>query len=151
MGTSIEKYVNNGNFNWTMGEQTGSVFRDMENPASVPSSLGVPYPDDYSEFNDFNGWDQGGVHFNSSIINKVAYLIAKGGTHNGVTVKGIGEDKMFDIFYYANTDELNMTSNFKELRSACIRVATNKYGANTAEVQAVQKHLMQQKLSNLEI
>ena len=24
MGTSIEKYVNNGNFNWTMGEQTGS-------------------------------------------------------------------------------------------------------------------------------
>ncbi|MBG9578419.1 bacillolysin [Bacillus thuringiensis] len=139
MGTSIEKYVNNGSFNWTMGEQTGSVFRDMENPASVPSSLGVPYPDDYSEFNDFNGWDQGGVHFNSSIINKVAYLIAKGGTHNGVTVKGIGEDKMFDIFYYANTDELNMTSNFKELRSACIRVATNKYGANSAEVQAVQK------------
>ncbi|MDR4419938.1 M4 family metallopeptidase, partial [Bacillus paranthracis] len=139
MGTSIEKYVNNGSFNWTMGEQTGSVFRDMENPASVPSSLGVPYPDDYSEFNDFNGWDQGGVHFNSSIINKVAYLIAKGGTHNGVTVKGIGEDKMFDIFYYANTDELNMTSNFKELRSACIRVATNKYGANSAEVQTVQK------------
>ena len=151
MGTSIEKYVNNGNFNWTMGEQTGSVFRDMENPASVPSSLGVPYPDDYSEFNDFNGWDQGGVHFNSSIINKVAYLIAKGGTHNGVTVKGIGEDKMFDIFYYANTDELNMTSNFKELRSACIRVATNKYGANTAEVQAVQKAFDAEKLSNLEI
>ena len=58
---------------------------------------------------------------------------------------------MFDIFYYANTDELNMTSNFKELKSAYIRVATNKYGANTAEVQAVQKHLMQQKLSNLEI
>lgn len=56
-----------------------------------------------------------------------------------LTVKGIGEDKMFDIFYYANTDELNMTSNFKELKSACIRVATNKYGANTAEVQAVQK------------
>ena len=53
---------------------------------------------------------------------------------------------MFDIFYYANTDELNMTSNFKELKSACIRVATNKYGANTAEVQAVQKHLMQQKI-----
>ncbi|MEM5660764.1 M4 family metallopeptidase [Bacillus cereus] len=39
-----------------------------------------------------------GVHFNSSIINKVAYLIAKGGTHNGVTVKGIGEDKMFGYF-----------------------------------------------------
>ncbi|PEA80228.1 M4 family metallopeptidase [Bacillus pseudomycoides] len=139
MGTAIEKYINNGKFNWTMGEQTGSVFRDMANPSSVPSSTGVPYPDDYSEFNDFNGWDNGGVHFNSSIINKVAYLIAKGGTHNGVTVKGIGEDKMFDIFHYANTDELNMTSGFSELRSACLRVAANKYGANSTEVQAVQK------------
>ncbi|MES9672413.1 M4 family metallopeptidase [Bacillus pseudomycoides] len=139
MGTAIEKYINNGKFNWTMGEQTGSVFRDMANPSSVPSSTGVPYPDDYSEFNDFNGWDNGGVHFNSSIINKVAYLIAKGGTHNGVTVKGIGEDKMFDIFYYANTDELNMTSGFSELRSACLRVAANKYGAKSTEAQAVQK------------
>ena len=139
MGTAIEKYVNNGAFNWTMGEQTGAVFRDMANPSSIKSSAGVPYPDDYSEFNDFNGWDNGGVHFNSSIINKVAYLIAKGGTHNGVIVKGIGEDKMFDIFHYANTDELNMTSDFSELRAGCIRVATNKYGANSAEVQAVQK------------
>ncbi len=73
------------------------------------------------------------------LLIKLRISLHKGGTHNGVTVKGIGEDKMFDIFYYANTDELNMTSNFKELRSACIRVATNKYGANTAEVQAVQK------------
>ncbi|ABS22459.1 hypothetical protein Bcer98_2209 [Bacillus cytotoxicus NVH 391-98] len=52
-------------------------------------------------------------------------------------MQGIGEDKMFNIFYYANTDELNMTSNFKELKVACIRVATNLYGENLAEVQAV--------------
>lgn len=139
MGTAIEKYINNGNFNWTIGEQTGSVLRDMKNPSSINYSNGVPYPDDYSKYNNLNGEDDGGVHFNSSIINKVAYLIAKGGTHNGVTVKGIGEDKMFDIFYYANTDELNMTSDFSELRSACLRVATNEYGANSAEAQAVQE------------
>lgn len=139
IGTAIEKYVNNGTFNWQIGEQTGSAMRDMKNPSSVSSPYGVPYPDDYSEFNDFNGDDEGGVHFNSSIINKVSYLIAKGGTHNGVAVKGIGEDKMFDIFYYANTDELNMSSNFSELRAACMKVATTKYGANSPEVQAVQK------------
>ncbi|MBJ7961248.1 M4 family metallopeptidase [Bacillus cereus group sp. N28] len=139
MGTAIEKYINNGNFNWTIGEQTGLVLRDMKNPSSINYSNGVPYPDDYSKYTNLNGEDDGGVHFNSSIINKVAYLIAKGGTHNGVTVKGIGEDKMFDIFYYANTDELNMTSDFFELRSACLRVATNKYGANSAEAQAVQE------------
>ena len=52
------------------------------------------------------------------LSNKVAYLIATGGTHNGVQINGIGENKMFDIFYYANTDELNATSNFAELRVA---------------------------------
>ncbi|HFK1788825.1 TPA: M4 family metallopeptidase [Bacillus pacificus] len=139
MGTAIEKYVNNGEFNWTIGEQSGSVLRNMKDPSSVKFFDGVPYPDDYSKFSDLNGEDNEGVHFNSSIINKVAYLIAQGGTHNGVTVNGIGEDKMFDIFYYANTDELNMTSNFSELRLACLKVATNKYGANSIEVETVQK------------
>ncbi|WP_144611420.1 M4 family metallopeptidase [Bacillus cereus] len=139
MGTAIEKYINNGAFNWTIGEQSGSVLRNMENPSSIKFFDGVPYPDDYSKYSDLNGEDNEGVHFNSSIINKVAYLIAKGGTHNGVTVNGIGEDKMFDIFYYANIDELNMTSNFSELRIACLKVATNKYGANSNEVEAVQK------------
>ncbi|MCH4566140.1 M4 family metallopeptidase [Bacillus sp. ES1-5] len=139
MGTAIEKYINNGEFNWTIGEQSGSVLRNMENPSSINFFDGVPYPDDYSKYSDLNGEDNEGVHFNSSIINKVAYLIAQGGTHNGVTVNGIGEDKMFDIFYYANTDELNMTSNFSELRLACLKVATNKYGANSIEVEAVQK------------
>lgn len=71
------------------------------------------------------------------LSNKVAYLIAAGGTHNGVQINGIGENKMFDIFYYANTDELNATSNFAELRVACIRVATQKYGKQSTEVQAV--------------
>ncbi|MGD6888226.1 M4 family metallopeptidase [Bacillus mobilis] len=139
MGTAIEKYINNGEFNWTIGEQSGSVLRNMENPSSIKFFDGVPYPDDYSKYSDLNGEDNEGVHFNSSIINKIAYLIAQGGTQNGVTVNGIGEDKMFDIFYYANTDELNMTSNFSELRIACLTVATNKYGANSIEVEAVQK------------
>ncbi|MFC8055024.1 M4 family metallopeptidase [Bacillus cereus] len=139
MGTAIEKYINNGEFNWTIGEQSGSVLRNMKNPSAVKFFDGVPYPDDYSKYSDLNGEDNEGVHFNSSIINKVAYLIAQGGTHNGVTVNGIGEDKMFDIFYYANTDELNMTSNFSELRLACLKVASNKYGANSIEVEAVQK------------
>ncbi|MGN4443681.1 M4 family metallopeptidase [Bacillus cereus group sp. MYBK79-1] len=139
MGTAIEKYINNGEFNWTIGEQSGSVLRNMKNPSAINFFNGVSYPDDYSKYSDLNGEDNEGVHFNSNIINKVAYLIAQGGTHNGVTVNGIGEDKMFDIFYYANTDELNMTSDFSELRLACLKVATNKYGLNSIEAQEVQK------------
>ncbi|TKI88874.1 peptidase M4, partial [Bacillus cereus] len=72
MGTAIEKYINNGEFNWTIGEQTGSIFRNMKNPTAINFSEGLPYPDDYSKYNDLNGEDYGGVHFNSSIINKVA-------------------------------------------------------------------------------
>ncbi|WP_242143368.1 MULTISPECIES: M4 family metallopeptidase [unclassified Bacillus cereus group] len=138
LGVAVEKYANNGKFNWTMGEQSGRIVRDMKNPSSISSR----YPEDYRHYNHLPidaAHDHGGVHTNSSIINKVAYLIASGGTHNGVVVQGIGEDKMFNIFYYANTDELNMTSDFKELKAACIRVATNLYGENSAEVQAVQQ------------
>ncbi len=58
-------------------------------------------------------------------------MIASGGNHNGVDVPSIGEDEMFDIFYYANTDELNMISDFKELKEACIRVETNLYGKDS--------------------
>ncbi|MDR4943370.1 M4 family metallopeptidase [Bacillus wiedmannii] len=138
LGVAVEKYANNGKFNWTMGEQSGRIFRDMKNPSSISSR----YPEDYEHYNHLPidaDHDHGGVHTNSSIINKVAYLIASGGKHNGVNIQGIGEDKMFDIFYYVNTDELNMTSDFKELKEGCIRVATNLYGKNSSEVQAVQQ------------
>jgi Zn-dependent metalloprotease len=110
----------------------------MKNPSSISSR----YPEDYIHYNHLPidaDHDHGGVHTNSSITNKVAYLIASGGKHNRVNVQGIGEDKMFDIFYYANTDELNMTSDFKEIKEACIRVATNLYGKDSIEVQAVQQ------------
>ena len=43
----------------------------MKNPTAINFSEGLPYPDDYSKYNDLNGEDYGGVHFNSSIINKL--------------------------------------------------------------------------------
>ncbi len=92
LGVAVEKYVNNGKFNWTMGEQSGRIFRDMKNPSSISSR----YPEDYRHYNHLPidaDHDHGGVYTNSSIINKVAYLIASGGNHNGIDVQGIGEDK----------------------------------------------------------
>ncbi|EMA7399788.1 M4 family metallopeptidase [Bacillus cereus] len=49
------------------------------------------------------------------------------------------EDKMFNILYYVNKDELNMISDFKELKEGCIRIATNLYGKNSSALQAVQQ------------
>ncbi|OQR54833.1 M4 family metallopeptidase [Bacillus sp. CDB3] len=139
LGTAIEKYMNNGDFNWDLGEKSGTVTRNMKDPSSILGPSGVPYPDDYSKYDGSDEGDKGGVHFNSSIINKVAYLIAEGGTHNDITVEGIGENKMFDLFYYVNVDELNQTSNFVELRHACIKVATIKYGKHSKEVNTIAK------------
>ncbi|WP_052158730.1 M4 family metallopeptidase, partial [Halobacillus sp. BBL2006] len=74
-GVAIEKYVNNGSFNWTIGEQSGQVFRSMSDPSSIQFSSTLVYPDDYSDYENLS-YDNGGVHFNSSIINKAAYLLS---------------------------------------------------------------------------
>ncbi|WP_408607104.1 M4 family metallopeptidase [Halobacillus mangrovi] len=135
-GVAIEKYVNNGSFNWTIGEQSGQVFRSMSDPSSIQFSSTLVYPDDYDDYQNLS-YDNGGVHFNSSIINKAAYLMAEGGSHNGVSVSGIGEEKTFDLFYYANVDLLTADATFEDLRNAVETVATDLYGAGSTEYQAV--------------
>ncbi|MGG0257566.1 M4 family metallopeptidase, partial [Bacillus toyonensis] len=110
-GTLIEheyysKQPNRKKANWDISEDTyldgKTILRSMSNPTSVYLTDAVTdkdgnqyanYPDHYSKV--YNGSeDAGGVHINSSIINKASYLLANGGTHYGVTVKGIGKDKV---------------------------------------------------------
>jgi hypothetical protein len=94
------------------------------------------YPDHYSKR--YTGSDDnGGVHINSSIINKAAYLISQGGTHYGVTVKGIGRNKLGKIFYRTLTQYLTPLSNFQQLRNAAIQSTKDLYGNNAAEVKTV--------------
>ncbi|KHE68384.1 M4 family metallopeptidase, partial [Halobacillus sp. BBL2006] len=69
--------------------------------------------------------------------NKAAYLLSEGGSHNGVSVSGIGEEKTFDLFYYANVDLLTADSTFEDLRNAVETVASDLYGSGSAEYQAV--------------
>ena len=54
--------------------------------------------------------DSGCVHLNSGILNKLAFLIAEGGKHRGVTVQGIGRDKLGRITYRTLTLKLNRSS-----------------------------------------
>lgn len=46
-------------------------------------------------------FDNGGVHINSGIINKLAYLLTDGDTFNGKTVYGLGADRVADLYYGA--------------------------------------------------
>ncbi|TGB03784.1 M4 family metallopeptidase [Halobacillus salinus] len=134
-GVAIEKYVT-GSYNWTIGEQSGQVFRSMSDPSSIQFSADLVYPDDYSDYQTLS-YDNGGVHFNSSILNKAAFLMAAGGSHNGVSVSGMGEEKMFDVFYYANVDLLTADATFEDLRNAVETVAIDLYGAGSPEYQTV--------------
>ncbi|MFC0297338.1 M4 family metallopeptidase [Geobacillus jurassicus] len=115
-----------GSTDWLIGEDVytpgidGDAIRSLKDPAAYG------YPDHYSKR--YTGEeDNGGVHINSSIINKAAYLISEGGTHYGVTVTGIGKDKLGKILYRALTVYLTPSSNFHQLRLAMIQAAKDLY------------------------
>ncbi|RAL24143.1 M4 family metallopeptidase [Thermoflavimicrobium daqui] len=115
---------------WLMGEDINYVIRDLANPTRYNQ------PDHMSKYVNTTQ-DNGGVHINSGIINKAAYLMADGGSHYNVTVQGIGRAKMAKIFHKANLDYLYSNSDFSAARSACIQAATALYGAGSQEVQTV--------------
>jgi bacillolysin len=134
-GTLVEYYANN-NPDWEIGEDiyTPSIANDALRSMSAPAKYGDP--DHYS--NRHTGTqDNSGVHISSGSINKAVYLLSEGGTHYGVTVTGIGKEKISKIFYRSLTQYLTASSNFSHLRTAAVQVATDLYGATSQEVQSV--------------
>ncbi|MCI0766208.1 M4 family metallopeptidase [Bacillus sp. TL12] len=136
-GTLVE-YYDNRNPDWEVGEdiytpgQAGDALRSMSNPAKYGD------PDHYSKRYTGSS-DNGGVHTNSGIINKAAYLLANGGTHYGVTVNGIGKDKVGAIYYRANTQYFTESTTFSQARAGLVQAAADLYGASSAEVTAVKQ------------
>jgi bacillolysin len=134
-GTLLEYHTGN-NPDWEIGEdiytpgQAGDALRSMSDPAKYND------PDHYSVRYTGTG-DNGGVHINSGIGNKAAYLLSQGGTHYGVKVTGIGPDKVGDIYFRALTQYLTPSSTFSQLRSAAVQSATDLYGEGSAEVASV--------------
>src|SRR5690606_27518078 len=127
------EYHFNNNPDWLMGEDIytpgtpGDALRSMADPTLAGD------PDHYSKR--YTGTqDNGGVHINSGIGNKMAYLLANGGTHYGVKVNGIGNDKVGKVMYRTLTQYLTPTSNYSHFRASAVRAATDLYGASSAEV-----------------
>lgn len=124
--------------NWLLGEDVytpnkpGDALRSMSDPKKYNQ------PDHYDDR--YLGWqDNGGVHINSGINNKAAYLIAAGGTHSKIKVEGIGRAKTKAIYYRSLTNYLTPTSQFIDMRDAAIQSAKDLYGANSNEVTSVKK------------
>ncbi|KGX88132.1 M4 family metallopeptidase [Pontibacillus litoralis] len=131
---------------WLMGEDVftpgkeGDGLRSLRDPSSIPHPFeeGKGYPDHYSEL--YTGeLDNGGVHINSSINNKAAYLLSEGGTHYDVVVEGMGREATEQIYYRALTKYLTATSDFSMMRQAAIEAASDLYGDSSKEVNAVKQ------------
>lgn len=112
------------NVRWLMGEDSAlGVIRSMSNPPAFNQ------PDKKSNILWYKGSaDNAGVHTNSGVGNKAAFLIVDGGTFNGKTVTGIGIDKAAQIYYEAQTMLLGSGSNYLDLYNALFQACTNLTG-----------------------
>jgi Zn-dependent metalloprotease len=106
---------------WYMGEDLpGGAIRDMLNPPaySQPDRRYSPY------------WyklesDNRGVHINSGVGNKLAYLLTDGATFNGQAVAAMGLDAVAALFYEAQVDLLAPGSDYFDLDAALGQAAVN--------------------------
>ncbi|MGZ4739645.1 MAG: M4 family metallopeptidase, partial [Ilumatobacteraceae bacterium] len=109
---------------WLMGEQLpGGAIRSMSDPTiyNDPDRMTSPL---YSG----SPADSHGVHTNSSVGNKAAFLITDGGTFNGQTITGLGPAKAASIYYEVETTLLGPGSDYLDLFHALPQACTNLIG-----------------------
>lgn len=135
-GVLIETYdkynVRNGgtwSFNsgdWLVGDEVytpsvaGDALRSLENPTLFNQ------PDNMSGYVNTTS-DNGGVHTNSGIPNKAAYLVAN----------SVGLEKTAQIYYRALTTYFTPTTDFAGARDGLVQAATDLFGAGSPEATAV--------------
>jgi Zn-dependent metalloprotease len=68
--------------------------------------------------------DNGFVHTNSGIPNKVGYLLTDGDVHNGLSIRALGKDKTEQLYFYVFTEMLPYwTADFVDAREQSIGLA----------------------------
>jgi bacillolysin len=110
--------------NWTIGETlSGGAGRDLADP---------PLYDQPDRWSGYVWWplesDNGGVHKNSGIPNKAAYLLTTGGTFNSLTVTGLGYTKTEQLYYQAMTHYLTTYSDFMAMRLGLATACNDELG-----------------------
>jgi thermolysin len=146
MGAMVERFARGESANtWVIGEEAftpnvaGDALRYMDNPHKAANNgyTADDDPDHYSERYTGSS-DNGGVHINSGIVNKMFYLLAVGGSHHlGGSMVGIGADKAAPIVYKALTAFMTASTNFAGARTAMLNAAAAIYGSGSPEHAAV--------------
>lgn len=130
---------------WLLGEDLpGGEIRSMSDPPSygqpdrMTSSLWTTDPLDQA-------FDAGGVHTNSGVGNKAAYLMTEGDTFNGTTVTGIGAAKVARLWYTADqllTSGADYADMYAVMQQACANLAAaGTDGITQADCSEVKKAL----------
>ena len=98
---------------WLIGEDLPAsigVIRSMKNPPAYwnPDSMLSPYY--YCR-----GEDNGGVHWNSGVNNKLAYLLTDGGTFGNFAIAPLGMEKVAKLYYEVQTNLLTSGADYQDL------------------------------------
>ncbi len=111
---------------WLMGEDLPiGAIRSMSDPTIYGD------PDRIGSSNYWcNTGDGGGVHINSGVSNKAAFLITDGGVFNGKTVVGLGITKAAKIYYEVQTNLLTSAGDFADLYNGLQQACLNLIGAS---------------------
>ncbi|MDQ1147624.1 bacillolysin [Bacillus sp. SORGH_AS 510] len=100
--------------------KAGDALRSLSNPSLYGQ------PENMSGYVNTTS-DNGGVHTNSGIPNKAAYL----------TISSLGTSVAEKIYYRALTVYLTPTSNFSNARAALLAAAADLYGTGSSQYNAV--------------
>jgi Zn-dependent metalloprotease len=122
-------------YRWYIGEDIpGGAIRNMANPPEFGD------PDKMSSANYYCGSsDNGGVHRNSGVGNKAAFLITDGGTFNGYNISPIAPiedgiaariEKAAKIFYEVQTHMLTSAADYRDLAEALSQACNNLIGTS---------------------
>jgi hypothetical protein len=116
---------------WLIGEDyAGGAGRNMANPPAYGQ------PDRMQSALYYSGsQDNFGVHRNSGVGNKAAFLMTDGGPFNGHVVGAIGLEKTAHIFYVATTTLLTSGSDYADLHDDLLQACTALIG--TAGISSV--------------
>lgn len=111
---------------WLMGEDIPSIgaIRSMANPPTYGD------PDKVTSSLYYCGTsDNGGVHTNSGVPNKLFYLMTAGGAFNGYTVAPVGMTKAAAIHYHNLDFYLSANSQFADHRAGLTQSCNDLIGA----------------------
>jgi bacillolysin len=114
---------------WLLGEDISGLgaIRSMSNPPTYGNPDRMRSP-----LYNLAPSDNGGVHSNSGINNKAAFLMVDGGTFNGQTVQPLGIAKTAKIYYETQTTLLTSGSDYEDLHNALFQACQNLVG--TADI-----------------